>query len=218
MKIAIPAIHDVPQNYINAIQTFGHEPVRVDAAADPADFDGLLLPGGCDIAPHCYGEENTGCWDISEALDELQFAVLDKFVKAKKPVLGICRGHQVINVYFGGSMIQHIPDYTRHSRDEDSTVDKAHLTRMAPGSLLFKLYGAEVITNSSHHQAAKAVPDCLAVTARSDDGYVEGLAHKTLPVFSVQWHPERMMLSYANPERADGTRVWEAFFRLCAGE
>ena len=215
MKIAIPMINDVPQNYLNAVLEFGHEPVKVDAAVDSQDYDGLVLPGGCDIVPQYYGEEDTGCWGTNEELDKLQFAVLDKVVKAGKPVLGICRGHQVVNVYFGGSMIQHIPGFARHAHDEDSSEDKAHPTRMTPGSLVYRLYGPEVITNSSHHQAAKNVPDCLEITAMFDDGYVEGLAHKTLPVFSVQWHPERMFLSYYKPERADGALIWKEFFRIC---
>lgn len=105
-------------------------------------FDGLLLPGGGDVAPERYGEPvDPLCGTPDPALDELQLTVLDWFVKNEKPVFGICRGIQVINVYFGGTLIQHVPDALHHMRTPGIPEDKVHLSHAESGSLLEKLYG-----------------------------------------------------------------------------
>ncbi len=88
-------------------------------------YDGLLIPGGVDINPSRYGQENRGSVMMMDELDELQFDILDAFVKNGKPILGICRGHQLINAYFGGTLIQHLPTAFRHSRKLDEP-DKVH--------------------------------------------------------------------------------------------
>ena len=117
-RIAVPEIDQNVKNYTRALRAAGMEPVVISRQTEQMqqayqqeyldysefkaeNYDGLLLPGGGDINPNRYGQENQGSIMIMDALDELQFAMLDDFVKLGKPVLGICRGHQVINVYFG---------------------------------------------------------------------------------------------------------------------
>ncbi|MBQ0100221.1 MAG: gamma-glutamyl-gamma-aminobutyrate hydrolase family protein, partial [Lachnospiraceae bacterium] len=109
MRIAIPEFKAQP-NYYKALEDLGAEGIMVtDATAvDPKEFDGLLIPGGVDIHPSIFGEEVNGSREIRPVLDYLQFTVLDKFVKARKPVMGICRGHQVIAAYFGCRLYQDI--------------------------------------------------------------------------------------------------------------
>ena len=132
-RIAVPEIGQDVTNYTRGLFAAGMEPVVIsiekentgraqhqeylDYAQFRAEaYDGCLLPGGGDIHPKRYGQAHTGeSILINEALDELQFSVLDAFVKAGKPVLGICRGLQLINVYYGGTLIQHLPTYTIHT-------------------------------------------------------------------------------------------------------
>ena len=106
LKIAIPVLDMPTANYENALRELGARPVVIKEVCDPQEYDGLLLPGGDDVDPARFGQEINGSLGISPELDALQFEVLDRFVKAGKPVLGICRGHQVINIYFGGDLIQ----------------------------------------------------------------------------------------------------------------
>ena len=215
-RIAIP-VPDLTRyaNYADVLSALGALPVGVGADVDAAGFDGLLLPGGGDIAPSRYGQADAGCVYVDPALDEMQFAALNAFVKAGKPVLGICRGHQMINVYFGGTLIQHLAQAATHSRG-DSSADKVHATTAAPGSVLCGLYGDAFCVNSSHHQGVDRLGEGLAVTQRSDDGVIEGMAHAHLPILCVQWHPERMCLAHARQDTVDGSAVVKYFLKRCA--
>lgn len=215
LRIAIPAPEkDVP-NYVAALKELGAEPVLVQPDCDAVEFDALLLPGGVDVDPHRYGEENTACGTIDDELDAWQFAVLEKFVQLKKPVLGICRGHQLLNVYFGGSLIQHIPCAEKHARDKGSAVDKVHNNTCEEGSFLAKLYGAKFATNSSHHQAVKEPGAKLHSVMRSPEGIVEAMYHEELPVWSVQFHPERMCFAHKRDDTVDGSRLLGWFLDQC---
>ncbi len=149
---------------------------------DVKDYDGLVIPGGTDIDPARYKTKNMGSVGINRSLDSLQFALMKKFVKAEKPVFGICRGLQLINVYFGGTLKQNIP----HHRG------LYHATTIVKKSRLEKLYGHSLRVISYHHQAADKIGAGLKVTQRASDKNVEGLEHETLPVLGVQWHPEYM--------------------------
>jgi len=210
LRIAIPASEEKVFNYKNAIAASGAEPVVI-STPQAEGFDALLLPGGGDIATARYGQENTASQQPDLALDALQFETLDLFVKAKKPVLGICRGHQLINVYFGGTLVQNIDAAYRHVRHEGQ--DSVHMNTALPGSFLAEIYGTEFPTNSSHHQAVDRLGDGLAADMHSDDGYIEGMHHSSLPVWSVQWHPERMCFAFRREDTVDGSLLFARWLK-----
>ena len=109
VRIAIPGDAQDVTRYIDRIEALGGEAKAVGTVPEPSDFDGLVIPGGEDIDPARYGQENTGCRIIDPKMDALQFDTLSAFLKAGKPVLGVCNGMQMINIYFGGDLIQDIP-------------------------------------------------------------------------------------------------------------
>ncbi len=230
--IALPEIDQNVANYVNAVSAAGMEPIvisrqsiQIHEAAQQEyldysefnveNYDGLLLPGGGDIDPARYGQENHGSIMVMDALDELQFSILDDFVRSGKPVLGICRGHQMINVYFGGTLIQHLPAAFRHMRDQDGP-DKVHQCISVEGSWLSALYGSGFAHNSAHHQAVGLCGAGLVADSYCpEDGTVEAMHHNALPVYSVQWHPERMCLALAREDTVDGLAVLQFFCKLC---
>ena len=216
LKIAIPIPpEDRYPNYFAALEALGAAGVKVSAESDPAEYDGLLLPGGGDVQPSLYGQEVLGSSDIDPALDGLQWKVLDNFVKAGKPVFGICRGHQLINVYFGGTLIQDLPNGSIHDWDKGDNRDKAHGTAAEPGSWLSGLYDARFPVNSAHHQAVDRVGEGLVVDQRSEDGVIEAMHHRNGRVFTVQWHPERMCFRHRREDTVDGSIVLQWFLRQC---
>lgn len=211
LRIAIPAPEQDVPNYVAAMKALGAEPVLVTDDCDASTYDGLLLPGGVDVDPTYYNRANVACGTIRPELDACQFAVLDKFVKLGKPVLGICRGHQVINVYFGGTLIQHIPCANLHARDAGIPQDKVHISHAEPDSYIAGLYGTDFFINSAHHQASEIIGQGLKVVQHSDEGIVEAAYHENFPVWSVQWHPERMCFAHQRNDTVDGSLVLQFF-------
>ena len=214
-RIAVAVTTAKAENYVNALRGAGAEAVlTAGERVDPADFDGLLLPGGGDVAPSRYGEEVNGSEGIDEELDAHQFAVLDDFVRAGRPVLGICRGHQLVNVYFGGTLIQHLPEADSHRLTGEG--DQIHPSSAVPGSWIAEAYGlTDMVTNSSHHQAVKQPGKGFVIDQKSFDGVVEAMHHESLPVYTVQWHPERMSFAHRREDTADGRPVFDFFLEVC---
>lgn len=216
LRIAIPALPWANiGNYLRALEHLNARGVVVYGIRDVNDYDGLLLPGGWDADPALYGQPNTACEGVNRALDDLQMHALDVFTTARKPVLGICRGLQMINVFFGGSLIQDLPTSARHDWDEGDNRDKAHMTRATPGCFLERLYGERFPTNSAHHQAVDRPGDGIVAVQWSDDGVVEGIVHTSLPVWGVQWHPERMCFENARADTVDGSKLIKMFLSEC---
>ena len=216
LRIAVPALPWANiGNYLRALEHLNAKGVVVYGIRDVNDYDGLLLPGGWDADPALYGQPNTACEGVNRALDDLQMHALDVFTAARKPVLGICRGLQMINVFFGGSLIQDLPTSARHQRDEGSNRDKAHATRATPGCVLYRLYGERFATNSAHHQAVDRPGAGIEAVQWSDDGVVEGIEHRSLPVWGVQWHPERMCFENARADTVDGSKLIRFFLSEC---
>ncbi|MBE6958183.1 MAG: gamma-glutamyl-gamma-aminobutyrate hydrolase family protein [Ruminococcaceae bacterium] len=135
------------------------------------------------------------------------------YVEAGKPVLGICRGYQLLNVFFGGSLYQHLPETPVHTNKQDFYI--AHPVTAAQDSVPGKLYGTDFAVNSSHHQAVKELGEGLRATAWWDGKYVEAIEHTALPVLGVQWHPERMCCTQARPDTVDGLAFFRYFVGLC---
>lgn len=152
-------------------------------------FDGLLIPGGGDITPAFFGEKNTASKNIDTELDILQIQATELFIKQRKPILGICKGMQLINVVFGGTIIQHLPTAAQH---QYTTEDQYHPVHNAPGTLAHFLYKDSCMVNSAHHQGIGTLGKDLHIMQAAEDGIAEGIYHYTLPIVGVQWHPERI--------------------------
>lgn len=178
-------------------------------------YDGLLLAGGEDIDPRYYQEINWASQGIDLKRDECEMALLQAFLRAEKPVLGICRGCQVINVAFGGALIQDLGanGCLVHSRGQGE--DRVHKTQAKPGLLAARLYGELFAVNSAHHQAVGRLGRGLCANQWSADGVVEGFEHESLPVYGVQWHPERMCFAKSRKDTVDGAVLLRWFVRQC---
>ena len=153
------------------------------------ELDGLVLQGGADISPLAYGEQPLKPeWEGDPIRDGYEIELVRAFTQARKPILGICRGAQMINVALGGSLHQDIPAHRSDEYDQH-----AHEVRLEPGSGLARLYGEtgprRVI--SIHHQAIKRLAPGLRVEARADDDVIEAVRGTgTSYICAVQWHPE----------------------------
>ncbi len=217
LKIAIPVPpQDGYPNYFAALSALGAEGIKAGPDADPAAFDGLLLPGGGDVSPSRYGQEDRACVDVDMALDALQFAVTGRFFRAGKHILGICRGHQLLNVFFGGTLIQDLPAGSGHDWDQGKSEDKVHPVRALPSSWVEDLYGRSFPVNSAHHQAADRLGEGLIADQYSPDGVIEAMHHENGLVYGVQWHPERMCFKHRRADTVDGSVLLGWFLRECA--
>ncbi|MDE6406220.1 MAG: gamma-glutamyl-gamma-aminobutyrate hydrolase family protein [Lachnospiraceae bacterium] len=180
------------KNYENTLKGLGVS-CFVSLDADRADAaTHLLLPGGGDITPAFFGQTDHGSLHIDTALDILQLEILARFVAQKKPVLGICKGLQLINVHFGGDVTQHIDTAENHKwvgRDQFHYVFHCDLGRR---DFFYQLYGNSSKVNSAHHQAINRTGGGLVPVCRAGDNVIEGLVHHTLPILAAQWHPERL--------------------------
>ncbi len=214
IRIAVPTTR--PQAVVNYLDALRHLDAQGDAGSgfSPLDYDGLLLPGGCDVNPSRYGKEIIPQETVDDELDALQFDVLDRFLQAGKPVLGICRGHQLLNVAFGGTLIQHLPGAEKHM-SLPTGADNIHPVQILPDSFLFPLFGPECAVNSSHHQAVENPGKGFRAVMRSADGVIEAVEHGSLPVWGVQWHPERMCFLHRRADTADGSALFRFFLDQC---
>lgn len=161
--------------------------------------DGLLLTGGGDVDPKYYGIDDAlgKAKDVSSARDEFEFNAIELALDQNLPILGICRGMQVMNVFLGGTLILDLPSagFENHARDKSYAPD--HQVRVDGQSLLRDVTGCELLdVNSSHHQAVHRLGKGLMANAVSPDGAIEGaewIIKDRMPfLMLVQWHPERM--------------------------
>lgn len=210
-KIAILGRSKDTANYEHAFRQLGacaHTTMEIGSLHE---YHALLLPGGGDINPAFFGQTNHDSRNIDTELDILQFRALELFVKLKRPVLGICKGIQIINTFFGGTLNQDLPTSMHHCYQNG---DQYHLTTAPPHSFLVSLYGNTFFTNSAHHQGICLPGKNLSVIQYADDNVIEGLVHTFLPIIGVQWHPERM---YASKKEAvpDGSLLLAYFLSLC---
>ncbi len=216
-------LYALGQRYVRAIEASGGAPVLLppglseDSLQNILDrLDGLLLSGGGDVAPALYGERpHTTLTRVSAHRDRAEVTLARWAIEQHKPLLGICRGIQVLNVALGGSLIQDIPsqrpDALQHSFD-DTVVPHdfiAHPVLVEAGSQLAQvLQATRVPVNSWHHQAIDRVAADLQVVARAPDGIIEGVE---IPghgfALGVQWHPEWLYDRQPEMQRLFGALV-----------
>ena len=198
-------VWDVPASFLPAVYLEGVTrtggiavllpPQPVDGAIAEqviGRLDGLILTGGKDVDPAAYGQQpHPATEEPASDRDEWEFALLRAAIDRRVPVLGICRGPQVINVALGGTLHQHLPDVLGHSghRVADATF-ASHTAQIAAGSRLNRLLGESIQTRCYHHQAIDQVASGLVASARCD-GIIEGIESAGEDfVVGVQWHPE----------------------------
>ena len=206
-------------NYYEAVEAAGGDPVPIMCADDAKKYckeaKGLVLPGGCDVDPTLYGEINEGCMDIDHQRDELEEAIIQCFLFSGRPILGICRGMQLVNVFLGGTLIQDIPDHREHLWI-DADRDSAHTIKLTDHDLfMYKIYGnEEIVVNSAHHQAIDTLAQGLKVAAIGPGDIIEAYQHESLPVIGVQFHPERMCLKNSRDDTVCGLKIFEYFLNM----
>ena len=197
-------MHSQRVTYAQAVWDAGGEAILLPCNMDKSNcrqivnmLDGLLAPGGHDMDPQIYGEEKqVFCGKYIRYEDEYDMELIKEAVAQKKPVLAICRGMQVVNALYGGTLYQDIPSqYSKeivHTRT--GIEENFHTVNIEKDSYLAKVLGVteEVLVNTSHHQAVKDVAKGFKVTAKAPDGIVEAMENEDAFILCVQWHPERL--------------------------
>lgn len=202
-------------SYIKAIEAVGGEPSAFYVPKLDPTYDALVLCGGTDIDPSIYGQENTASVDIDHDRDSAEFELFEMYKAQNKPILGVCRGHQLINVAMGAPLIQHLENAHLHSSNI-AEFDLIHDVTADINGFVGKLYGEKLVTNSFHHQGVGTPAKGLRAVAWSENGKViEALEHEFLPIFSVQWHPERMCCDHLRADTVNGIDIFEYFIKLC---
>ena len=182
---------------VRAVEEAGGEPRLLFPGEEELEYDGLVLPGGGDIDPSFYGQDaHSQVLDTDAGLDNFQLQLAKKALLSGTPVLGICRGMQVLNVAAGGTLVQHLESTQAHFPAEarenaDLRPLPVHQIDLVEDSHLARLLGElKVAVNSLHHQAADFVPEGLRVVATSDDGTIEAIEGPGAYQLGVQFHPE----------------------------
>lgn len=194
----------VNNDYIQAVLLGGGVPLIIPVSIDEdvieaqlKNIDGIILSGGEDVNPLLFGEEPSKF--IGETMDErdkFDLLLIKHAVKMKKPILGICRGCQILNVAFGGDLYQDCSlakNYHINHIQKCATSQGSHTVDIEKDSYLYSIFGESEIVNSYHHMAIKNLAEGFKVIAISKDGIVEGIEkNEGLFILGVQWHPEMM--------------------------
>lgn len=180
------------ENYRAALRAAGADPIVSDAAQTPRHCHGLLLPGGGDI--------------LDGTLPQPESDLIAVFIAAGRPILGVCRGMQALNVYFGGTLHPYIPHHQLPHGD------MVHPTcACAP---VAPLLGNTPTVNSNHHQAIHRLGAHLRACQWAHDGVIEGIFHTTYPLLGVQWHPERQSFALRRPDADDAAPLLRRFVEM----
>jgi putative glutamine amidotransferase len=215
----------VSECYVNAVLRAGGVPIVLPVIDDTAAIaeqvkvlDGVIITGGEDINPQMYNEEpHNTLGVIQPRRDVFEKLLLDEAFKEKKPVLGICRGQQFLNVYHGGTLHQDIltstggKSYLKHNQ-ENNRLQGTHSVDIKKGSWLSKILEKNVVlVNSFHHQAVKDLAPDFKITAESKDGVIEGIEKvKGSFCVGVQWHPEMM-----EEQSLEMQKLFKGFIEVC---
>lgn len=216
-RVLLPYRHSSKLHaYEAAVCAAGLEPVPVltSGVVSLDDAAGLVLLGGSDVNPARYGRAAQAETDApDDERDEIELALIDQAIRSDRPILAICRGLQILNVYHGGTLIQHLGSVARHDPETEDKAAPAHEISIAPDSVLARITGCERWqVNSRHHQSAEKIGTSLRVSARdAEEGTVEGLERPDRRfVIGVQWHPEDQVVK--DPEQL---KLFRSFAQAC---
>ena len=194
----------VNKDYVDAVVRAGGVPLIIPFTTDKEVIiaqaqliDGLILSGGHDVNPYNYGQEpSQKLGETFPERDTYEMILLEESKKRNIPILGICRGSQLINVAAGGTLYQDLSliagNILKHNQVAKPTL-KTHMIKIEENSVIAIIFGKETMVNSFHHQAIDKVADDFRVVARASDGVVEAIEHKTYKfLVAVQWHQEML--------------------------
>ncbi|GAA3436519.1 gamma-glutamyl-gamma-aminobutyrate hydrolase family protein [Kutzneria kofuensis] len=186
----------LPRTYVDTVAAAGGNPVLLPplGSGDVSFLDGLVIAGGADVDPARYGESaHPETLGVRPDRDETDFALVESALAAGLPLIGVCRGMQVLNVVLGGTLTQHVPDVTGTAAHRPVIGQFGRTeVEMVPGSAVADILGGAASVSCSHHQAVDRLGDGLTVTARSADGVVEAVELAGADfALGVQWHPEQ---------------------------
>ena len=197
----------VNKDYVDAVVRAGGVPLIIPFTTDKEVIisqtqliDGLILSGGHDVSPYNYGQEPSQ--KIGETFperDTYEIILLEESKKRNIPILGICRGFQLINVAAGGTLYQDLSlipgNILKHNQVSNPTL-KTHKVEIKENSFISSIFGKETMVNSFHHQVINKVANDFIVVAKASDGVVEAIEHKTYKfLVAVQWHPEMLAVN-----------------------
>jgi putative glutamine amidotransferase len=218
-RVLVPYRHERKlRPYVDALRVGGMDPAPA-FVGEAVSFDGaagLLLMGGSDVNPKLYGEEARPETDPpDDERDEVELRLIDEAIRNDMPILAICRGMQIFNVYHGGTLIQHLTPAAPHDPQTEDKGAHAHEVAVEPGTRLARIAGdARLQVNSRHHQAVSRLGEGLQISARAmGDGIIEGLERADRSfVVGVQWHPEDQVA-----RDAEQLNLFRAFADALAG-
>ena len=218
IKIQVSGGQRLIENYTAAIRSVGGEPLAGYCPQPDLTCDGLLLCGGGDIDCALYGQEDRGSQPPDHDRDQAEIALFNAFYEAGKPILGICRGMQMINILLGGTMVQDMPAEQCIFHSLPTPGDAVHPVRCQEDSILGRLYGPIFHVNSHHHQAVDQVGKGLKLTAWSESGVPEALELPGYPLLGVQFHPERMCFGHRRLDTVDGADIFSWLIAQCQAQ
>jgi putative glutamine amidotransferase len=188
----------IPLSYVHAVDAAGGRPLLVPPSEEGLEetldaLDGILFSGGGDIDPAVYGSaQHPATSGVRTERDRAELALLERALARDMPVLAVCRGSQMLNVARGGDLVQHLPEVVGDEKHKETPgVFSEHEVEVNGGSRLGALVGERPTVKSSHHQGLGRIGEGLVVTARADDGTIEGIedpSHRF--ALGVLWHPE----------------------------
>ena len=178
-------------NYLTALKNIGVNYVFSKNTTLIKNCNALLLTGGGNIIPYLYGKPVSISYDYDAVCDVCEQYLIKQFVKQRKPIIGVCKGMQAINVFFGGTLTS----VENHFYTEKNA---RHKITNLKNSFLLPYFNKTIEVNSCHVEKLDVVAKSLQVCAVSEDGTIEAIKHKTLPIYGVQFHPERMGVYFSN--------------------
>jgi putative glutamine amidotransferase len=189
----------IPADYVHAVERAGGRPMLIPPSSEGIDetldaVDAIIFSGGSDLDPATYGEEaHPETFGVHPERDAAELALLTRALERDMPVLGICRGIQVLNVARGGDLNQHVPDIVGNDRHKHNPpgVFSDHDVKIEAGTKLASVFGGETDVKSHHHQGIRRLGEGLVESAHADDGTIEAIEDPAKRfALGVLWHPE----------------------------